>query len=310
VLGGIYAILCRNHAERVSGADIVYGSDELLGLVSLVERVTGKELRGGAFSSDFSRYPLAAHELGGSRRFFAVLTGKGCPFSCTYCASHLINRRFIRRSVPSVLDEMTRFRRALHTPNVALYDDALLADAPGHLIPLLRGIVDRGLDLSLHLPNGIHARYMTPEIASLFRASGISTIRIGLETAQPNLQFRTGHKIKNREFQRSVSLLREAGYSRSDVGAYVMLGLPGQTAGEVEESLSFSYRAGAAPHLSYFSPIPGTAIWEEAMKDTSLAIEDEPLFQNNTVFILKHRGFSRDSIDTLKRMSIDLRNTP
>ena len=310
VLGGIYAMLCRDHAERVSGADVVYGSDDLLGLVELVERVTGKELREGTFSSDFSRYPLPAHELGWNRRFFAVLTGKGCPFSCTYCASHLINRRFIRRSVPSVLDEMTRFRRALNTTNVAFYDDALLADAPGHLIPLLQGIVDRGLDLSLHLPNGIHARYVTPEIAALFRTSGIRTVRIGLETAQPELQFRTGNKTKNHEFQRSVSLLREAGYSRSDVGAYVMLGLPGQTAWDVEESLSFAHRAGAAPHLSYFSPIPGTAIWEEALKTTFLAMEDEPLLQNNTVFILKNRGFSRDSIDTLKRMALDLRNPP
>jgi radical SAM superfamily enzyme YgiQ (UPF0313 family) len=310
VLGGIYAIICKDHAARVSGADIVYGSDDLQGLVPLMETITGKELKGGPLTRDFSGYPLPAHELGRHRKFFAVLTGKGCPFSCTYCASHLINGLFARRSTSSVLEEMTRFRRALHTVNVAFYDDALLVDAPDHLIPLLQGIIDRGLDLSLHLPNGVHARYMTPGIARLFRDSGVRTIRLGLETARPELQVRTGNKTENQEYLKSVFMLREEGYERSDVGTYVMLGLPGQTPKDVEESLDFVYRSGASPHLSSFSPIPGTAVWEEALKSTSLAIDDEPLLQNNTVFILGNAAFSRDSIRELRQMALDFRNMP
>jgi hypothetical protein len=310
VLGGVYAIICRDHAERVTGADFVYRSDDLKGLIPLMESITGKELKGEHVTRDFSSYPLPFHELGRHRRFFAVLTGKGCPFYCTYCASHLINRLFTRRSSSSVLEEMIRFRRTLHTRNVAFYDDALLADAPGHLVPLLQGVIDHGLDLSLHLPNGVHAHYMTPEIARLFHTSGVHTIRLGLETARPELQVRTGNKTENREYRKSVFLLREEGYTRSDVGTYVMLGLPGQTPGDVEESLNFVYRSGASPHLSSFSPIPGTAIWEEALKTTRLAIGDEPLLQNNTVFILGNAAFSRDSIQELKQMALALRNMP
>jgi radical SAM superfamily enzyme YgiQ (UPF0313 family) len=310
ILGGVYAILCKDHAERVSGADIVYGSDDLQGLVPLVERLTGKVLGGVPPTRDFSWYPLPAHGLGRHRRFFAVLTGKGCPFFCTYCASHLINRRFARRGCSSVLEEMTRFRETLRTKNVAFYDDALLVDAPAHIVPLLQGIIDRGLNLSLHLPNGIHARFVTPDIARLFHTSGVRTIRLGLETAQPALQTRTGSKTRNPEYRKSVTLFREQGYARSDVGTYVMLGLPGQTPRDVEESLEFVFRSGASPHLSSFSPIPGTAIWNEAMKSTSLAIGDEPLLQNNTVFILGNASFSGDSIGELKQRALELRSRP
>jgi len=310
VLGGIYAMLCRTHAERNSGADIVYGSDDLQRLIPLIEEVTGKSLIARDSITSFSRYPCPAHELGRARRFFAVLTGKGCPFSCTYCASHILNLRFDRRNSESVLLELGRYSMTMGTRNVAFYDDALLVDSKNHFMPLLRGILDRGMKFSIHLPNGIHTRYVSAGIARLCHEAGVRTIRLGLETADPELQARTGNKTGNEDYRRAVACFREAGYDRADLGTYVMLGLPGQMPRDVERTIQFVYRSGGAPHISYFSPIPGTAIWGETLKTTSLPIEDEPLFQNNTVFILKNSAFSPRTTSTLKNMAIELRSLP
>jgi radical SAM superfamily enzyme YgiQ (UPF0313 family) len=89
-----------------------------------------------------------------------------------------------------------------------------------------------------------------------------------------------------------------------------MLGLPGQTAKSVEESIDFVHTSGGAPHISYFSPIPGTGIWEEALKSSPFPVDEEPLFQNNTVFILGNRSFTEETIGNLKSMAIELRKSP
>jgi len=310
ILGGVYAMLCTAHAGQHAGDAHIYTTDDLQPLLPLIEGLTGKPFESHPIIPSFDCYPLPEHGLGKNRRFFAILTGKGCPFDCSYCASHVLHEGFIRRSCESVLKELRIFSEQLDTRNVAFYDDALLMHAEKHILPLLRNTVKEGLGLSIHLPNGIHARFVTEEIVGLFRASGVKTIRIGLETADPDLQVYTGGKTRNDEYLRAVELFRSAGYSREDVGTYVMLGLPGQTAKSVEESIDFVHTSGGAPHISYFSPIPGTGIWEEALKSSPFPVDEEPLFQNNTVFILGNRSFTEETIGNLKSMAIELRKSP
>jgi radical SAM superfamily enzyme YgiQ (UPF0313 family) len=308
ILGGVYAILCGEHAMRTCGVDTVYRSEDLAGVIGLLEGVTGKSLKHETDLSSFSQYPQPLHGFGIPRHFFSVLSGTGCPFSCSYCASHLINPLITRRNRASILDELSMSSSALGTRNVAFYDDALLYDAEQHIIPLLRYIIEGKMDLSIHLPNGIHARYVTAEIAGLFRTAGVHTVRIGLETSDVRLQKNTGRKTLNAEYRRAVGHFRDAGYERTDVGTYVMLGLPGQTPRDVEKTIELAQRSGAAPHISYFSPIPGTSIWEAAASSTSLPMEDEPLYQNNTVFILRNSAFSQEALSELKQQAIECRS--
>jgi radical SAM superfamily enzyme YgiQ (UPF0313 family) len=303
ILGGVYAKLCTEHAKRDSGADYIFTQENMSSLLALIEGATERNLERA-----FSAYPLPLHGLGPKKHFFSLLTRKGCPFNCTYCASHIINPVPSERSVRSVLGEILLYRKKLSTSNVAFYDDALLMNSENHLIPMLREIVQGELDLSIHLPNGIHATFVTKELTKLFREAGIATIRIGLETADEGLQKKTGNKTGNDEYKKAVDLLRLAGYSRKEVGTYVMLGFPGQAAEDVRKTIEFIYKCGGAPLLSYFSPIPGTKIWLETAHTSPFPIEAEPLFQNNTVFIRGNKAFGLQTVAELKELTIELRN--
>ena len=308
ILGGIYAMLCTKHATRHAGNTHIYRTDDLGPLIGLIEELTGKTFEKKPHIPSFEHYPSPEHGSSPHRRFFSILTGKGCPFDCSYCASRLLHEGLARRSTDSVIEELRKNVKQLHTRNVAFYDDALLLHGEEHILPILKQSVHEEMKLSIHLPNGIHARFVTGEIANWFKLSGVETIRIGLETADPALQEQTGAKTRNREYRRAVELFREVGYSRKDVGTYVMVGLPGQTPKSVEQSIDWSGRSGAAPHLSYFSPIPGTGIWEEALKDSPLPVLEEPLFQNNTVHILGNPRFTEKTISHLKGLAIEWRN--
>jgi radical SAM superfamily enzyme YgiQ (UPF0313 family) len=307
ILGGIYAKLCPEHARILSGADKVFIEDSPADLVKMIEGMTGKYFNNAQTGARFDGFPMPLHELHKNRGFFAVLTGKGCPYSCSYCASGILCGGFSRRPVSSVVSEIIKYSELTGAKNIAFYDDALLFKPDRHIIPILEKITNHKGKLFFHLPNGIHSRLMTGKIARLFYSAGVSTIRIGLETADRNLQLRFGDKTSNTDYRRAVSFLREAGYKRKDIGTYVMAGLPFQSVKNVEESLDFVSSAGGSPYLSYFSPIPGTKIWPEAVASTPFPIEREPLFHNNTVFILGNREFTGSALKDLKDKTLELR---
>ncbi|MFW6138248.1 MAG: B12-binding domain-containing radical SAM protein [Spirochaetota bacterium] len=309
VLGGIYARLCPEHAKQYSGADFVFTDDRARNLLKLIEEATSKRFPSPPAPESFSDYPAPLHQLEGKKGFISVLTRKGCPFSCTYCASGLLNKHIAARSRWSVTDEIETYSAMLGAKNVAFYDDSLLWNAPQHIIPIFEEILRRGLRLDFHLPNGIHSKYIYPEVAEAMYKTGVKTIRIGLETLDRQLLEKTGGKITNADFLWSVKNLVEAGYKREEIGTYIMAGLLGQAPRDVEKTIDFVYRAGASPFLALFSPIPGTRIWKEVVRSTPFPVRHEPLFHNNTVFILGSPSYPPSVVQQLKDRAAELRKS-
>jgi Fe-S oxidoreductase len=116
----------------------------------------------------------------------------------------------------------------------------------------------------------------------MFRA-GFKTIRFGLETSNVKRQIETGGKVDNEDLKEAVAHLKQAGYKFCDIGIYILCGLPGQSASEVRASINLVRLYGANPIIAEFSPIPGTPIWEEAVKSSEYDITGEPLFHNNSL---------------------------
>ena len=309
ILGGIYASLCKTHALTFSDADIVYSERNILQLFNIIENITGKTINKSNITENFYSWPLPDHTIfrGKSKNFFAILTQRGCPFKCSYCASPLLNKSIEKRDINSVIDEIIRYSNLLNTKNIAFYDDALLLNSKVHLIPTLKEIIKRDLNLNFHLPNAIHSRFITPEIAKIFFESGFKTIRIGLETSISRIQKATGNKVSNKDYLRSIEILKNAGYKKNEIGVYILVGLPDQNPIDVEETIKFVNRSGASPYLSFYSPIPHTPLFNKAMNISKLNLKDEPLFQNNSVYILKHPNFSEESIQYLKDMAKESR---
>jgi radical SAM superfamily enzyme YgiQ (UPF0313 family) len=79
-----------------------------------------------------------------------------------------------------------------------------------------------------------------------------------------------------------------------------MVGLPGQRAGEIEESIVFVRETGARPIIVEYSPIPHTHLFEKAKKMSQFDIENEPLYQNNSILPCQWEGFTLADYKRLK----------
>ena len=297
-LGGTYATLCADHAAQYSGADRILPGPwdgEKLRLIS--------EIVSSPFSSTrekFSSWPYPVFDLYSRLPYVCLLTRRGCPFSCTYCAASQLARGMESRSPLQVIKEIIFWRDQWDVNDFAFYDDALLFNPAGHIVPLLREVIARGIGCRFHTPNALHVNAIDEEVADLLYGGGFRTIRLGLETANRVTQMETGGKVDNREFQRAVRNLKKAGYAGEEIGVYLMAGLPGQRVEEVEESIAWVQESGAKPLLVEYSPIPGTPMFEQAKKMSPFDLQNEPLFHNNSLFPCRWEGFRWEDLRRLK----------
>jgi len=293
VLGGIYPTLYPDHAVKHTGADEISAGPVDGSLIRIFQEL--------GFVLNRSRNPAPYFALGlHSRNTFApLLTSTGCPYHCSYCASGILCPAYERRPVMDILEEVQQLF-AHGVLDFAFYDDALLYNTDAHIKPLLEGIIRSGLGLRLHAPNGLHARFIDPELAGLMRRSGFMTIRLSLETIDPARQEETGGKVVTPEFERTVRHLQKEGFTKEQIGVYLMYGLPGQKLDEVMKGVEFIKGLDVRIHLAEFSPIRGTTSWEELVTRGIIPDDLDPLLTNNTVFSYLYSGYDWNAVERLK----------
>ena len=332
ILGGIYATLCYEHAQKYSGVDIVFNGRGELEALKLISELTDIKLRTpvrngfkpfptelrtdnlselripqSEFRIDSLPYP--AFDLYPQLDYGCITTSRGCPSRCTYCASHFLSKDFSRRDPFKVVEEIEYWTTQYKVNNIAFYDDALLIEPSKHFIPIMKEVIRRGIQCNFHTPNGLHIKEIDQEVTDLLFRGGFKTIRLGLETSNEATQIETGGKVDNQDFKSTVRNLRRAGYSGEEIGVYVMVGLPGQRVGEVKESIAFVKEAGAKPILVEYSSIPHTPLFEKTKRMSPFDLENEPLFHNNSILPCQWEGFTLTDYkglkDDLRRRQID-----
>ncbi len=294
ILGGVYATLCPEHASG-SGADVLVSGEGETRLPELLKTILADECVFLTDPGDLDSYPYPAFDLAGRQDQISILTSRGCPFQCGYCASHLLQDGFRRRNPFKVAEEIEYWHKSFGIRHFSFYDDALLVRPDELAIPLFEKIVQRGLPCHFHCPNGLHLREITPELSRLMYRAGVRTLRFGFETSDAIRQRETGGKVSNENLRRAVAYLTEAGYPPKDIGIYLLCGLPGQSAAEVRESISYVLQCGARPILAEYAPIPGTALWDDAVRESPDPISLDPLYQNNSLLPCRNRDLNYET---------------
>ena len=301
ILGGVYATLCTQHAQKCSGADHVIAGQGELQLLSLLSALWGEPPVFTPDMNDLDCLPYPCFDLIEKPRYVCIQTSRGCPFRCTYCASHWLSPIVLRRDPIKVAGEISWWNKTAGVTDFAFYDDALLHRPKEFALPMMREISGSGLGIRFHCPNGLHIRSISKELAIALKQSGFVTIRLGLETSDPVRQQTTGGKVTNDDFFRAMESLTGAGFDAGEIGVYVLCGLPRQTAQEVLDAVALVKATGARPMITEYSPIPHTKDWDEAVQISAYPIADEPLFHNNTVLACRWDGLTYEMYQGIKK---------
>lgn len=301
ILGGIYARICHDHAVRNTGADHVVTDNNPAALLKALADY-GIPTPGPLPNS----LPYPAFDLLSRIDYICLLTSRGCPYRCRYCASHFLDPKLIRRNPAEVLEEILFWHRNYAIRDFAFYDDALLVDSEAHLAVLLEDLAGLDLSLRFHTPNALHVKEITPDIAGLIHRAGFKTIRLGLETSDFSLHSDLDNKVSEGDFDRAVRNLLKAGFKQNEIGAYLLMGLPGQSVDSVMKTIDYVAGVGAMPYLAEYSPIPHTPLWEKAVSHSEYDLASEPLFHNN-ILLPCWNEFQKKEIPGLKQRVLEVR---
>jgi radical SAM superfamily enzyme YgiQ (UPF0313 family) len=200
------------------------------------------------------------------------------------------------------MEEIQYWHGKYNVTDFVLYDDAFLVDAERHAIPILEAICSTGLKVRFHTPNALHIRGITKTTARLMYKAGFTTLRLGLETAEFDLRQQLDKKVSEDEFYRAINVLVAAGFERDQVGAYLLVGLPGQDFSHVEHSIKAVIDSGISAVPAYYSPIPHTALWPKAVTSSRYDLEADPIFTNNAIIPCSKDAFSWATISHIKKL--------
>lgn len=291
ILGGVYATLCYEHAVETSGADYVIKNTDLNKLNEIIRDTMPLSDRAILDEPiDLDGYEYLS---------YAVLRlSLGCPFDCTYCAQKKLSNGLLFKDMQLAFEEFAGiYDRGVR--DYAFYDDALFFNNK-HIKRYLKKIINAGMEVKFHSPNGLHARFIDIELAELMRKSTFVGPRLSVETSLDDKHDEWHNKISSKEFAEAVSNLRAAGYNKGEYSAYVLLGAPGTTIDEVKKTVDYVHSLGAKIYLSEYSPIPGTK-----MSDIYGYDEEEPLLHNNSIFPYFREG-KLDEINNIKNYTVAL----
>ena len=296
VLGGIYPTLCPAHATARSEADLVVSGSDFPGLEDFLR---SRSLPAAAFPSSEELMLLPE----GNWQAAVLRLNRGCPMACAYCASKVIEPRFHPGNPDLLFQTVQEMHRRYGTGSFAFYDDALLCDKERGFLPFLEQICRSNLALRFYLPNAVHLRHLDRACASLMKRAGFAEVRIGFESARSEFHETLDRKLAPSMLAEGLEHLLQAGFSPQEITAYVLAGMPGQEAQEVEMSVRHAARFGIRVQLSEYSPTPGSPLWPQAVRACSYDLEAEPLTHNNSLLPMRWRGFTLEDLDRLKSLS-------
>lgn len=192
-------------------------------------------------------------------RTINLITGRGCPYRCSYCFHGIFGYEYRTRSPQKVVDEILFLKERYHLDGILFSDDTFT---------LKRDWVEEFCEL-LQRPraefkwacNG-RVNLVDRELLTLMKHSGCCSIFYGIESGSQKILNEMNKGVTVEQTTRAIQWSREAGL---DVHGYFIIGSPGETQETVHETIKFCQRNGLSLGLSIATPLPGTEWFEQAV---------------------------------------------
>lgn len=194
-----------------------------------------------------------------------VLTTRGCPYSCTYCAGPLgMGKRIRKRSTENIAQEILTLH-SLGADEIHIIDDNFTFNKD-HVIALCKKIIE--LDLKLHfvLPNGIRLDKVDEEMLSYMKKAGFYQIGFGIEVGSDESMKKVNKNLKYSfaDIKEKIDMVKKFGITT--IGFFI-IGLPFETEKDIEDTRKAQSILGLdLACYGNFIPLPGTKIYDELVK--------------------------------------------
>jgi anaerobic magnesium-protoporphyrin IX monomethyl ester cyclase len=268
--------------------DALSGTADLSTIPSLAWNRDGRIMVNprGELIADIDELPIPDRSLIDRSHYFGelVMTGRGCPFNCAYCASRNIWGRKVRlRSSASVIGELESLKIQADSSGmngvagdprpgrwvVKILDDTFTVNRK-RTLELLGEIVSRGLT-GFEFTGGVRADTLDETVVDAMARANFKRVTLGVESGSPRILKMIRKGESNEDVKRAIALLRGHGIHSH---AFFMIGLPDETLEDIELSkrLILDVRPDYV-EINMVTPYPGTDIFSRLIPEDPLKID-------------------------------------
>lgn len=222
----------------------------------------------------YHKYPLYRGRLRELLFYNMVITGRGCPYGCTFCFNRLYNQLYHgmgtvyrRRSIQNVINEIMEMRQNDPLLTLISFDDDIFNLPPGEWI---EGFLEEYRN-SVGVPFKINSRadLLDDDLIRRLKESGCYTIKIGVESGNQHIRNVIYQKnISDSEIINAASAVKRNGMK---LQTYNIFGAPGETLEKAFET--FDINRVIRPDFAWCSllnPYPGTDIYNYCIDNNYL----------------------------------------
>ena len=186
-----------------------------------------------------------------------LVTTRGCPYHCNWCAKPIYGQRYTARSPEQVVEEMAWLKRTYAPDHLWIADD-IFGLKPGWIERFAALVKER--DAAIPFKCLLRADQVTPAVARALRAAQCRTAWIGAESGSQRILDAMEKGTRVDQIANATGLLHGAGV---DVGFFLQFGYPGETREDIDRTLQMV--RDCAPDdigVSVSYPLPGTTFYQ------------------------------------------------
>lgn len=207
-------------------------------------------------------YQKAPH--GGLVKHFPVapiITTRGCPYDCTFCASpQLWHRRIRYRSAANVIQEIRYVVEHFGVKEIHFEDDNLTLKR-AHIEAICQQLLNQNFRISWATPNGVRADTLTPDLLQLMKRSGCYSIAFGVESANQQILNTIRKHTTLDTLEQAIRMAHKAGMITQ---GFFIFGLPGETQKTIQHTIDFARRMPLdKAQFLLLDVLPGSELWDQ-----------------------------------------------
>ncbi len=237
-----------------------------------------------------------------NKRGFHVMTSRGCPYLCTFCASHKTHGRKMRyQSIDRVEEDLRILVSKYQAGTIVFQDDHLMADK-NRVYKILDIIKNIGVE-SLY-QNGLTLYALDKPMLEAFYNAGVRHLVLPVESGSERvLKDLMKKPLKLRISERVASDCRALGiYTNTNI----LIGMPGETISDLDEGrINLRKIPTNWFNIACASPIIGSDMHKEALEKNYIKIDN--LGADYRVATIHTEDFTPEFIQNYQyRMNLEL----
>jgi len=186
-----------------------------------------------------------------------LVTTRGCPYHCNWCAKPIYGRRYNVRSPENVVEEIVWLKETYRPDHIAFADD--IFGLKPSWIPRFADLVEER-NAAVPFKCLLRADLVKPAVVSSLRRAGCQTVWIGAESGSQKILDAMEKGTRVEQIEEAARLFHEAGIG---IGFFLQFGYPGEDWEDIQATLALVRRCRPDDiGISVSYPLPGTKFYD------------------------------------------------